>query len=95
MHESLLIGLCFPFLSNEPWQARNAPALIALSKMMRSKWKERDTNTASLLQGCLNAMQKLKSCSVETNKKILTGPAGRLLAFGKLQNTKRKRKREQ
>ena len=92
MHEPLIIGLCFPYLSCEPWQARNFPALIAFSKMMRSRWKEKDMETSTLLQSCLKAMRKLRGCSAETNKMLLNGPAGKLLAFGQLKNV-RKRKR--
>ena len=42
-HESLLIGICFPFLSCKPWQLRNTPALLEVGRILRLLWKEEGT----------------------------------------------------
>ena len=43
--------------------------------------------------GLFEYFEELRSCLAETNKKLLMGPAGKLLSFGKLKNA-RKRERK-
>ena len=41
-HESLVIGLCFPFIQHPPWKPRNSAALLGVERLLRSvlqvKW---------------------------------------------------------
>ena len=41
--ESLVIGICFPFLSFNPWQLRNTPSILEVGRILRHLWKEEGT----------------------------------------------------
>ena len=89
-HEPLMIGICFPFSSKPPWQLRNMPVFLKLSRMMRAKWKERDPCAGNVLRQTLLQVSRLDQRSDGEVKKLLNGGVGEFLSYRK----QRKRKAE-
>jgi hypothetical protein len=50
MHEPLLIGILFPFLSVKPWQIRGTPKMYAVGRELRRVFKESEVDTRDLLR---------------------------------------------
>lgn len=49
MHEPLLIGILFPFLSVRPWQIKGAPKMFAVGRELRKVLEESEVGTRDLL----------------------------------------------
>ena len=49
-HESLVIGLYFPFTSQEPWQLKRSALLVDLGPRLHKMWKEDSSSARDILQ---------------------------------------------
>ena len=61
MHEPLVLGICYPFLSHRPWQLRSSPKLFALGRKMRSMLKDPEVDARSVLLQLHDFCTKLPS----------------------------------
>ena len=50
MHEPLLIGVLFPFLSVIPWQIKGSPKMYAVGRELRKMFEESEVGTRSVLR---------------------------------------------
>lgn len=50
MHEPLLIGIVFPFLSVKPWQIRGTPKMYAVGRELRRVFAESEVDARDLLR---------------------------------------------
>ena len=50
MHEPLLIGIVFPFLSCRPWQIRGTPKMYAVGRELRRLLQESEVDAGNLLR---------------------------------------------
>jgi hypothetical protein len=50
MHEPLLIGILFPFLSVKPWQIKGSPKMFAVGRELRQVLVESEVGTRDLLR---------------------------------------------
>jgi hypothetical protein len=53
MHEPLLIGILFPFLSVKPWQIKGSPKMFAVGRELRQVLVESEVGTRDLLRKTL------------------------------------------
>jgi hypothetical protein len=50
MYEPVLIGICFPFLSFNPWQFRGAPKMFCMVRELRRVWEEEGVDPRIVLR---------------------------------------------
>ncbi|KAI2503865.1 hypothetical protein MHU86_10590 [Fragilaria crotonensis] len=50
MHEPLLIGILFPFLSVSPWQIKGTPKMYAVGRELRGVFKESEMGARNILR---------------------------------------------
>ena len=88
MHEPLVIGICFPFLAQRPWQSRGAPTFSSIERLLRGVWRNKEKRATSVLKSlCANAV-RLTKVNQDRLDFLLTACASDFLAFRK--NKKRK-----
>ena len=65
MHEPLLIGICFPFVSKTPWQLRGAPVFFSIERMLRGAWKNKERRATNLLKNFCKSAWRLSQVDEE------------------------------
>ena len=49
-HEPLIVVLCFPYLSHNPWLLRNTPPIHAVDRLLRKMWQDAEESGVSALR---------------------------------------------
>ena len=63
LHEPLMIGLLFPFLSCRPWQLRSTPKMFYMDREMRRVLQTKDMASGDLLREFLLEIRKFPALS--------------------------------
>ena len=75
-HETLLIGVCFPFISCNPWQLRHTPALLEVGRILRGVWKEKKGSSRFILRKLCKQARSLDTLSKGLVWKLLQSSHG-------------------
>jgi hypothetical protein len=94
IHEPLIIGLVFPFLSKPPWQLRTTPKMFSLEQRVRQLWKELQLDPGDLLCQFLLDYEKLRSMPADVVWQVLFIES-RCLVSCQATGNRRSRKRKQ
>ena len=73
MHESLIIGLYFPYLSRCPWELKKTQLLVGMEWKMRKMFKEDPASAGDLLSEFFRFTRRLDSMPVHVLRSVLSG----------------------
>jgi hypothetical protein len=59
--EPLIVGICFPFCRNEPWQLRSTPKMFAVARQLSKMWEGPDVDVRDFLREFCIQMRRLGS----------------------------------
>jgi hypothetical protein len=77
MHEPLVVGIVFPFLSRAPWQLRRTPKMFQVARTVREVWQDGDVAAGHFLRQLLLDYAKLSSVPSNVVRKMLYFKRGR------------------
>ena len=89
-HESLIIGLFFPFILHRPWQLRRSPLLLDVGRLLQKVWRESQGTKGDILQQLFLQERSLGTLSKHLVWKVLHGK----FHFGLSHSGTRKRRGE-
>lgn len=72
--EPLVVGICFPFCRNEPWQLRGSPKMFAVGRSLREMWKGPDLAIRNFLREFCIQMRNLGPLPKHVVSKLLLLP---------------------
>ena len=70
-HESLILAVCFPFISHCPWQLRNQPRLLEVGRVLRRVWKESEGTEGHILRKLCEFTRTLEGMSASVVWRLL------------------------
>ena len=73
MHESLIIGIFFPYLSRCPWELRKTQLLVGMAGKMRYMFKKDPGAAGDLLSEFCRFTRRLDSMPVRVLRSVLSG----------------------
>ena len=71
MHEPLLIGILFPFISVKPWQLRGTPKMHSVGRQLRQVFQESAVDASNILRELWVRCVDLKGMSEPVVRKLL------------------------
>ena len=71
MHEPLLIGILFPFLSVNPWQIKGSPKMFAVGRELRKVLQESEVESRNLLRKLWSLGRDLRSVPEHLVRQLL------------------------
>ena len=71
MHEPVVVGIVFPFLSRPPWQLRLTPKMLAVARTMHEMWEDSDMAAGHFLRQLLLEHEKLSAVPTNVVRKLL------------------------
>jgi hypothetical protein len=71
MHEPLIIGLVFPFLSTPPWQLRLTPKMFSLGRNMRRVWEDSKMDSGNILRKFLYEYERIRTMPADVVRRVL------------------------
>ena len=71
MHEPLLIGILFPFLSVKPWQLKGSTKMLAVGRELRKVLQESDVESGRVLRKLFSLCRDLQSLPEHVVRKLL------------------------
>jgi hypothetical protein len=71
IHEPVVIGIVFPFLSRPLWQLRLTPKMFAVARTMHEMWEESDMAAGHFLRKLLLEYEKLSAVPPDVVQKLL------------------------
>ena len=71
VHEPLLIGILFPFISVKPWQLRNTNKMLAVGMQLRQVFQDKDVDAWHLLRQFWTCCVNLGGLSERLVRKLL------------------------
>ena len=71
MHEPLLIGVVFPFLSFAPWQLKGSPKMLALGRELSGMWKNEQVDAGRVLREFCALRRRLESMPRDVVRRVL------------------------
>ena len=81
MHEPLVICICFPFLSQPPWQLKGSPVFYDIERMLRGVWKNKEKRATNILRSFCASVWKLQRVEERRLSFLLHASATDFLAF--------------
>ena len=73
MHESLIIGIFFPYLSRCPWELRKTQLMVGLERKMRRMFKEDPASAGDLLSEFCRFTRRMDGMPVRVLRSVLSG----------------------
>ena len=71
MYEPVLIGICFPFLSFNPWQFRGTPKMFSMARKLRGVFKENELDAGTLLRKFWKSSHRMLSMQEDVVSRML------------------------
>ena len=71
LHEPLLIGILFPFLSVKPWQLRSTPKMFSVARKVRGLCQDDEVDLRNLLRKFWDQCHRLRSMQQGMVRKLL------------------------
>ena len=71
MYEPVLIGICFPFLSFQPWQFRGTPKMFSMARKLRGVFKENEVDAGALLRKFWKSSHRMHSLQEDVVSRML------------------------
>ena len=62
-HEPLILAICFPFVSHNPWQLRNTPRVCELARILRRVWRNGEGSERDILRKFCASTRSMASMS--------------------------------
>jgi hypothetical protein len=71
LHEPLIVGILFPFLSSSPWQVRNTPKMYSVGSRLRRVLKDEEVDPRDLLREFWSDTHRLRNMPESVVRKLL------------------------
>ena len=72
MHESLFVGITFPYLSHRPWTVRGTPLLVELGRQLRRLWATSERDAGDCVRELLRTAKRLPTMSQPVASRVLS-----------------------
>ena len=71
MFEPLIIAVCFPFLSVDPWQLKGTPKMLSMGRQLSGLSQESEVDRGTILQQFLLECSRLRSMPSDVVSRML------------------------
>ena len=71
MHESLSVGITFPYLPYRPWTVRRTPLLVGLGRQLRCLWSTSEEDAGRCVRELLRTTKRLPTMSQHMAHRVL------------------------